>query len=144
MYYGQEIFLKGGNDPNNREALWDHGYNGNEIIQKLNKLRQIAISKDSKYLTTLSRYLYHDDYQLFYQKGLILVGLNGQGTDRKIPPYHQTIHGTPYSHGEMLVEILSCRSTIAGAGQVVVTMQNGVPIVLYPKVLLVGSGVCGI
>lgn len=110
----------------------------------LNKLRQTAISKDSKYVTTQSTYLYHDDYQLFYRKGSVLVGLSGQGAERNIAPYDLTIPGTKYTTGDVLVEILTCERVTAGAGQVVVTMKNGAPVVLYPMAMLAGSGICGL
>lgn len=142
MYYGQEIYLSGGDDPNNREALWDHRYRRNRLIKNLNKLRQIAISQDQKFITTHSSYIYHDDYQLFYQKRKLLVGLNGQGTGRGIAPYDLTLHGTPYMPGETLIDVISCKNVVAGNGQVVVTMKDGAPVVLYPKSLLAGSQIC--
>lgn len=124
--------------------MWDYGYHGNDLIKTLNKLRQNAISNDPKYVTTLATYLYHDDYQLFYQKGLVLVGLSGQGAERKIAPYEMIIQGTRYSPGEGLIEILSCSDIIAGSGQVAVIMKDGAPVVVYPKALLVESGICGL
>ena len=143
VYYGQENYLTGGNDPNNREALWDHGYNGNDLIKTLNKLRSTEISKNPKYVTTRATYLYNDSYQLFYQKGNILVGLNGQGEQRNIPPYELTVQKTTYSAADALIEILSCANVTPGAGGVTVTMQNGAPVVLYPKSKLIGTGICG-
>lgn len=144
VYYGQEIYLKGGDDPNNREALWDHGYRGNALIKTLNNLRLTAISQDPKFIMKQSVFLYHDDYQLFYQKGQVLVGLSGQSSERKILPYFQIVRGTTYSPGEPLIEILTCGSAIAGPGQVVVTMRNGAPVVLYPRERLAGTGICGL
>ena len=144
MYYGQETYLTGGNDPDNREALWDYGYTGNNLITTLNKLRQLAISKDSTFATTVSKYLYHDDYQLFYQKGQLLVGLNGQSKSRNISPYEITIEGSPYTAGQALTEILSCQSVTAASGQVVVTMKDGAPVVFYPTSALKGSGICNL
>ena len=144
MYYGQEMYLSGGHDPRNREALWEYGYNGNDLIKKLNELRHIAISKDPKYITTIAKYLYDDRYQLFYQKRSILVGLNGQGALRNIAPYEMRIRGTTYATGEELIEILSCDTSTAGVREVKVVMKNGAPVVLYPKSLLVGTGICGL
>jgi hypothetical protein len=138
------MFLTGGNDPKNREALWDHGYSGNDIFKTLNKLRSIAISQDRGYTTTLAKYLYYDDVQLFYQKGAILVGLNGNGAERKISPYVMPIRGTGYTDGEALIEVVGCGTTIAGRGQVMAMMKNGAPVVYYPKRHLVGSGICGL
>ena len=136
------MWLSGGQDPKNREALWDHGYNGNHLLKDLNKLRQVAISQDPRFIITHSSYIYHDDYQLFYQKRKLLVGLNGQGKDRNIAPYDFIVHGTPYTAGETLLEVISCQDVTAGNGQVVVKMKDGAPVVLYPKMLLAGSGIC--
>jgi len=144
VYYGQESFLTGGNDPFNREALWDYGYAGNDLIKTLNKVRRVAISKDSKFVTTLSSYLYHDDFQIFYQKGQLLVGLNGQSKQRNVSPYDLTVQGTTYVAGDVLVEVLSCQSVTAGSGQVVVNMKDGAPVVLLPKTVLSGSGICNL
>lgn len=136
------MWLSGGRDPNNREALWDHGYNGSNLIKTLNTLRQLAIFQDPKFIITHSSYIYHDDYQLFYLRRKLLVGLNGQGKDRNIAPYDLTVHGTPYTVGETLTDVISCEDVIAGNGQVVVRMKDGAPVVLYPKMLLAGSGIC--
>jgi alpha-amylase len=144
VYYGQESFLTGGNDPDNREALWDHGYTGNDLIRALNKLRQIAISNDPKFAVTLSQYLYHDDFQIFYQKGQLLVGLSGQSKIRNVSAYDITIQGTTYKPGEVLLEALSCQSLTVGAGPVVVNMKDGAPVVLFPKSALTGSGICNL
>jgi len=144
VYYGQESFLTGGNDPLNREALWDYGYTGNDLIKTLNKVRSIAISKDPKFATTLSTYLHHDEFQIFYQKGQLLVGLNGQSKQRDVSPYDLTIQGTKYTAGELLIEVLSCQSVTAGAGEVVVNMREGAPVVLLPRTALTGSGVCNL
>jgi alpha-amylase len=124
--------------------LWDHGYKGNELIKTLNKLRQVAISKDQTFVTTLATYLYHDDYQLFYQKGSIFVGLSGQGANRNIAPYEMIIQGTKYTPGQALIEILSCSGIIAGSGKVMVIMKNGEPVVVCPREWLLGSGICGL
>lgn len=51
VYYGLEQFLKGGADPENREALWTVGYESNaavELIKKLHKLRKWMITSSSK------------------------------------------------------------------------------------------------
>jgi hypothetical protein len=112
------------------------------MIKLLNKVRQVANSKDPKFATTLSTYLTHDNFQLFYQKGQLLVGLNGQSSERNVGPYDLTVQGTKYAPGETLLEILSCQSVNAGSGEVVVTMKKGAPVVFYPKVSLTGSGIC--
>ena len=123
--------------------MWDNGYNGNQLLTTLNKLRFLAIKQSSTWVTTPASYLYNDDYQLFYQKGSMLVGLNGQSTGRNVAPYTITIQGTPYTSGETLMEILTCTTFTAGAGSIDVMMKNGAPVVLYPASSLTGSGICG-
>jgi alpha-amylase len=144
VYYGQEIGLSGGEDPENREALWDYGYHKTRLPKKLNAVRQVAMSTDEKFAKSESVLLYHDDYQMFYRKRDLLVGLNGQGTGRKIARYDLRVRGTKYSAGEVLVEVLSCERVVSGRGEVVVRMKNGDPVVLYPVALLKGTGICGL
>lgn len=56
IYSGQEQHYSGGNDPYNREAIWLSGYSTTSELYKFiattNKIRQLAISKDSSYLTS--------------------------------------------------------------------------------------------
>lgn len=56
IYSGQEQHYAGGNDPYNREAIWLSGYATDSELYKFittaNKIRKLAISKDSSYLTT--------------------------------------------------------------------------------------------
>jgi hypothetical protein len=114
------------------------------MIKTLNRLRQLAISQDPKFIVTLSKHLYHDDYQLFYRKGRLLVGLSGQGSLREVPPYELIVQGTRFPSGQELIDVLTCESIITGHGELKVTMKNGMPVVFYPKRLLVKSGICGL
>lgn len=109
----------------------------------LNKLRQVAMSKEPRYITTESRYTYHDENLIFYQKGSMLVGLNGHGKDSNVEPYKKAITAKCYASGDQLVEVLSCTNVVAGRGQVVVNIKDGASIILYRKALLAGSGICG-
>ena len=56
IYAGQEQHYSGGNDPYNREATWLSGYSTSaelyEFITATNKIRKLAISSDSSYLTS--------------------------------------------------------------------------------------------
>ena len=110
----------------------------------LNKLRHVAMSKEPRYIITESTYTYHDENLIFYQKGSMLVGLNGHGTESNVEPYKKTIKFKHYATGDALVEVLSCADIVAGPGQVVVNIKDGAPIVLYPGTLLAGSGICGL
>lgn len=55
IYAGQEQHYSGGNDPNNREAVWLAGYNTGSDLYKLisqaNAIRNQAIYRDNNYVT---------------------------------------------------------------------------------------------
>ena len=102
------------------------------------------MSKEPRYIITESTYTYHDENLIFYQKGSMLVGLNGHGTESNIEPYEKTIKLKHHTTGDALVEVLSCADVVVRLGQVVVNIKDGAPIVLYPGRLLAGSGICGL
>lgn len=56
VYAGQEQHYSGGADPANREAVWLSGYSTSATlyswIASTNKIRKLAISKDSAYITS--------------------------------------------------------------------------------------------
>lgn len=56
VYAGQEQHYSGGSDPANREATWLSGYDQTAqlytYITTTNKIRALAISKDSAYITS--------------------------------------------------------------------------------------------
>jgi glycosidase len=56
VYYGSEAGFKGGNDPDNREALWLSGYNTSSTMygffKRLNAARQAAGNSSSSFYTT--------------------------------------------------------------------------------------------
>jgi alpha-amylase len=65
IYAGQEQHYSGGSDPDNREATWLSGYSTTaelyEFIATTNKIRALAVSSDSSYITTkvgLSRLMF--------------------------------------------------------------------------------------
>lgn len=55
IYAGQEQHYSGGDDPDNREAVWLSGYNTESDLYKLigqaNAIRSQAIYRDSRYVT---------------------------------------------------------------------------------------------
>jgi alpha-amylase len=56
VYSGQEQHYSGGSDPANREAIWLSAYStSSELYQWIattNRIRKLAISADSSYITT--------------------------------------------------------------------------------------------
>lgn len=59
VYAGQEQHYSGGSDPANREATWLSGYATNAQlytwIASTNKIRSLAVSKDTAYITSKVR-----------------------------------------------------------------------------------------
>ena len=102
------------------------------------------MSKEPRYITTESTYLFHDENLIFYQKGSVLVGLNGHGAQSAVEPYEKTIKTRSYASGEALVEVLSCDNIVAGSRQVKIVIKGGASVVLYPRASLVGSGICNL
>lgn len=56
VYAGQEQHYSGGSDPANREATWLSGYSTSSTlyqwIASTNKIRALAVSKDTSYITS--------------------------------------------------------------------------------------------
>lgn len=65
VYAGQEQHYSGSNDPYNREPVWWSSYSTSSELYKFiattNKIRKLAISKDSTYLTSRVRSLPSSD-----------------------------------------------------------------------------------
>ena len=72
------------------------------------------------------------------------MGLNGQSQGRSIASYEMRIRGMDYPLGTELMEVVTCETVVAGREEVIVLMKNGDPAVIYPLVLLKGTGICGL
>ena len=81
------------------------------------------MSNDPKFITTLTKYVYHGDNYTFYQKGSLLVGLNGAGTCQYVE--HLAIHASAYLPFQPLTEILSCATIIVERGKLNLNMRRG-------------------
>jgi len=71
FYYGDEQYFSGGNDPANRESLWDDMNTGSDMYQyvaKINNARKAAKVWDSPYV---ERYVM--DHFFSFSKGDMLV-----------------------------------------------------------------------
>ncbi|KAJ7139401.1 glycoside hydrolase family 13 protein [Mycena epipterygia] len=144
LYYGQEQALTGSNDPENREALWLTGYpttnNLVPTITALNWFRNYLVSSGAPFLTTLATYTLQGSSVVSVRKGKVVLVLtnsgNGVVTDT-------TIGG--FDNGVELVDLLSCGEKLRAdsAGKLSIGLR-GEPMVLYPRSLLSGSGICGL
>ena len=101
IYYGTEQWLEGTQDPANRAALWNYGYNNNTDMY-------VLIQTILKYRTSLKlwgedqveRYL--DDEFLAFTRGNALVLLTNQGSGKNI---QRTITYHPYAAGTKICNI---------------------------------------
>jgi alpha-amylase len=149
IYAGQEQHYSGGNDPNNREALWLSGYNTASPLYRhvaqLNRVRGRAIRQSPTYLTYKNTPIYSDATTLAMRKGpdgfqlvTVLSNLGSNGGK-----YVLSLGATGYRPGEQLVEVLSCAPvTVDDAGNIPIQMDQGLARVFYPRGQLRGSGIC--
>ncbi|GIJ99501.1 hypothetical protein Aspvir_001633 [Aspergillus viridinutans] len=151
VYAGQEQHYSGGADPANREAVWLSGYSTSATlyswIASTNKIRKLAISKDSAYITSKNNPFYYDSNTLAMRKGStagsqVITVLSNKGFSGS--SYTLSLSGTGYSAGTTLVEMYTCTSlTVDLSGNLAVPMASGLPLVLVPSSWVSGSGLCG-
>ncbi|CRG90037.1 alpha-amylase [Talaromyces islandicus] len=111
IYAGQEQHYSGGSDPYNREATWLSGYSTTaelyQFIATTNKIRALAISSDSSYLTTKNDPFYTDSNTIAMKKGSsglqVITVLSNTGASGS--SYTLTLSGSEYPSGTKLIEI---------------------------------------
>jgi hypothetical protein len=134
VYYGQEQIFAGGNDPNNREALWTTGFATDSVlyayITKLNKVRRAATTYSSgSFLTTQMNIFQGSGSQdfVFYKPGL-LVYLNNRGSSSSSSGGTWYVHNSGFTQGVGLTEVLDCTSyTVGSGGEVDMPLSLGKP-----------------
>ncbi|KAL3455939.1 glycoside hydrolase superfamily [Aspergillus heterothallicus] len=150
IYQGQEQHLSGGNNPQNREAIWLTGYKTDAVLYKLfgtlNTLRKHVIRLGADYLDSATAPIYRDDGALAFKKGIegrhVVMLLSTQGSTQA----SEFTLGlkVAYNAGTDVTEILHCTNhTVADNGEMVVSMDKGEPRVFFPTSLMGGSGLCG-
>ncbi|KAL4816036.1 glycoside hydrolase superfamily [Aspergillus spinulosporus] len=149
VYAGQEQHYSGSNDPYNREPVWWSAYSTSselyQFIATTNKIRKLAISKDSSYLTSRNTPFYSDSNYIAMRKGSggsqVLTLLNNIGTS--IGSYTFDLYDHGYSNGANLVELYTCSSVQVGSnGAISIPMTSGLPRVLVPAAWVSGSELC--
>jgi len=97
-YYGTEQYYAGGNDPKNRESLWQAMNTDSDfyqIIAKVNAQRKASTVWNSQFV---ERYV--DDNFYAFSRGEFLVALtNGGGTQSRKVTYH------PFNEGDTVCNI---------------------------------------
>ena len=130
IYEGQEQHYSGGNDPNNREAIWSSGYSTKStlygFIGSVNQIRNYEIYKYADYLTERASVIYSDSHNIAMRKGRIVSIYSNQGVDST--RYNLSLSNTNYVANQSLVEILTCGNVTTNAnGDLPVIIEQGVP-----------------
>ncbi|KAL5042452.1 hypothetical protein BDW71DRAFT_200581 [Aspergillus fruticulosus] len=146
VYAGQEQHYSGGSDPANREATWLSGYSTSatlyQWITSTNKIRSLAISKDSAYITSKNNAFYTDSSTIAMKKGSsgsqIITVLSNRGSSGS--SYTFSLSGSGYSSGTELMEMYTCTAvTVDSSGNIAVPMASGLP-----RVYMLASSACSI
>ncbi|KAG8844231.1 hypothetical protein FRB96_003235 [Tulasnella sp. 330] len=148
-YYGQEAGYTGGNDPDNREALWFTSYSNQVVNYKfityLNMARRMAMKANTAFTTTNATIVGSSDSVIAMSKFPLLTVLTNAGNSSGVT--HFTIpSGSGHKNGETLVDILStgCDTTVvANDGSLLVNFTAGQPKVYLPTTALNSTGPCG-
>ncbi|KAK4161957.1 family 13 putative glycoside hydrolase [Cladorrhinum sp. PSN259] len=150
IYAGQEHQYAGGGVPNNREAVWFSGFSTNselyKWISKVNQIRSRAISEDPSYLTYSAWPIYSDSRSVAIRKGhdgyqVISVYTNAGSSSSVSVTLSPSATG--FKANQRLVDTISCNTfTADSSGSISVTLDGGVPRVIYPLDRLSGSGIC--
>lgn len=139
--------LSGNSAPENRQALWLTGYPTGSgtlypYITTLNTFRNHVSASDSGFLTAEPTYDALTDNVLSIRQGNMMVYISNEGSKA---PTSMTFISTGWSADTILVDVMSCqRITADEEGNAEAKMNGGLPIALYPKSYLTGSGLCSL
>ncbi|KAG8777412.1 hypothetical protein FRC12_000372 [Ceratobasidium sp. 428] len=158
VYYGQEQYFKGRDDPANREPLWPSGYHENDALNMMttmNQFRNFLISHASTtigentthtvgdWLHQPAQVLSHSQHEIALARGPVISVLTGRGS----APYNAStaVLNSGYPAGQPLTDIIACRQYVtASGGALTISYENGGhAVVLIPSVYLLNSGICG-
>ncbi|KAJ5742037.1 hypothetical protein N7533_011446 [Penicillium manginii] len=149
IYAGQEQHYSGGSDPANREATWLSGYSTTAVLYQYiattNKIRSLAVSSDSSYITSKNAPFYQDSHTIAMKKGSsgsqVITVLSNYGSSGS--SYTLSLSGSGYSSGTVLMEMYTCTSvTVDSSGNIPVPMASGLPRVLMLASVATSSGPC--
>ncbi|KAH7341568.1 alpha-amylase [Rhizoctonia solani] len=157
VYYGQEQYFKGMDDPANREPLWPSKHlqnNGTRLIASLNQFRNFLVASAVKSIDGLtsvtadwlhepSQVLSHTEHEIVLARGPVISVLTGRGSaecNASAP-----VLNSGYPSGQPLIDIITCSQYVTGAGGALTVSyeEGGHAVVLIPSVYLINSGVCG-
>ena len=133
-YYGTEQYYAGGNDPNNRESLWQDMNTNSDFYQMIAKIN--AQKKASNIFDQEQVERYVDDNFYAYSRGEFLVALTNSGSTQQ-----RQVTYTPFSEGTVVCNIFypttDCQS-VTNQG-VNVYLLNGESKIYVPQSKLASS-----
>ncbi|TGJ83299.1 hypothetical protein E0Z10_g5453 [Xylaria hypoxylon] len=152
IYQGQEQHFSGASDPNNREPLWTSNYaTSNQFypwIQKLNQIRNQAISVDSQYVNYQALPLSPDSRTIVLRKGtagsqIVSVHTN-VGASGGSHTVSLSSSYTGFTANQALTEVMACTTATTDSSGTLSFSQGPQTKVFYPSAKLVGSAVCNV
>jgi alpha-amylase len=119
-YYATEQYYAGGNDPKNRESLWQDYNTNSDLYQMIAKIN--AQRKHNQIWNEEQIERYVDDQFYSYSRGSMLVALTNQYNGS----VNRNVTYLPYNNGDVVCDILSgnCQTVNNGLN---VTLNNGYP-----------------
>jgi len=126
IYYGTEQSFKGGNDPRNREPLWNSGFNTNSELYTFLK-KTIAARKAHAVWNYKLVERWQDDQFYAFTRGETLVALTNQGYNSN--EITRTISYHPFTVGTKLCNIYYPKEdciTVSSQG-IKITLLHGEP-----------------
>ena len=121
FYYGGEQYYSGGNDPNNREPLWDNYNTATELYRILGKVHQLRKQVSIWNLSIVQRYA--DDNFYAFTRGNVLACFTNTNSLQRTITYHE------FSEGTKLCNILYDGDCVSvSGGSININMGD------YPKV----------
>jgi len=126
VYYGTEQYYGGGNDPANRESLWQHMYTNTDLYSKIAAVN--AQRKKSQIWNHDQVQRYVDDSFYAFSRGEFLVALTNSANDQQ-----RQVTYSPFAEGTRVCNIFwpttDCQTVSNGVN---VYLANGEPKVYVP------------
>ncbi|KAG8996471.1 hypothetical protein FRB94_008267 [Tulasnella sp. JGI-2019a] len=148
-YYGQEAGYSGGEDPQNREALWFTSYSTSvlnyQFITLLNAARRMAMKANSAFITSPAVIAGSSNNAIALAKFPLLTVLTNAGNASAVTSFTVS-SGSGHKSGVTLVNILASgcdATTVAKDGSLTVNFTGGLPKVYLPTTALNATGPCG-
>ncbi len=99
IYYGAEQYFAGGNDPANREILWNHMDSASDMYQFIRQVNLVRKQHQIYRENQVERYVDNEIYAFSRGKVLVLLTNQVNKTVEKYISYH------PYQKGEVICNI---------------------------------------